>query len=43
MDTNIENLGNGPDRFDMTIESIVDSQGNSHVWDIEIPRIYLEN
>ena len=39
MNTTIENLGNGPDRFDVTIESITDSDGNSHVWDIEIPRI----
>jgi hypothetical protein len=39
MDTSIENLGNGPDRFDVTIESITDTQGDSYVWDIEIPRI----
>jgi hypothetical protein len=39
MNTTIENLGNGPDRFDVTIDSIIDSDGNSHVWDIEIPRI----
>ena len=39
MNTTIENLGNGADRFDVTIDSIIDSDGNSHVWDIEIPRI----
>ena len=39
MDTTINNLGNGPDRFDISIASIVDGNGESHVWDLNIPRI----
>ena len=42
MDTTIENTGNGPDRFDMSVHSIVDSTGASDVWDIDIPRVIFE-
>ena len=42
MDTSVTNNGNGPDRFDVTIASIVDDQGGSHVWDMNIPRILFE-
>ncbi|MBT3357550.1 MAG: hypothetical protein HN534_03755 [Euryarchaeota archaeon] len=42
LDTTVENTGNGADRYDMAIGSIVDQDGNSDVWDIEIPRIIFE-
>ena len=42
MPTTIENIGNGPDRYDITIQSITDSFGASHVWDVYIPRILFE-
>ena len=42
MDTMITNHGNGPDRYDITIASIVDGSGGSHVWDMNIPRILFE-
>ena len=42
MDTMILNKGNGPDRFDITIASIVDDSGGFHVWDMNIPRILFE-
>lgn len=43
MNTTVSNHGNGPDRYDVTIESIIDSNGDTHVWDINIPRIlFLE-
>ncbi|SUZ82348.1 uncharacterized protein METZ01_LOCUS35202 [marine metagenome] len=42
MDTTIENLGNGPDRYDVSIASIVDASGGSHVWDMNIPRILFQ-
>ncbi|MEC8955397.1 MAG: CARDB domain-containing protein, partial [Candidatus Thermoplasmatota archaeon] len=42
MDTTIENTGNGPDRFDMSVHSIVDSTGASDVWNIDIPRVIFE-
>ena len=43
MNTTISNLGNGQDRFDVTIESIIDDKGAAHVWDMYIPRILLRN
>ena len=42
LDTTIENIGNGPDRFDIAVNSITDSNGGSAVWDIEIPRVTFE-
>ena len=42
MNTTISNLGNGRDRFDVTIESIIDDKGTAHVWDMNIPRILFE-
>jgi Predicted membrane protein len=42
MNTTISNLGNGQDRFDVTIESIIDDKGAAHVWDMLIPRILFE-
>ena len=42
MNTTISNSGNGPDRFDITIESIVDDTGGSFVWDMNIPRILFQ-
>ena len=39
LDTTIDNQGNGADRFDVTVGSITDSFGGSHVWDINIPQI----
>ena len=42
LDTTIENTGNGADRYDVTVESITDSQGQSHVWDINIPRVLFQ-
>ena len=42
MNTTISNLGNGQDRFDVTIESIIDDKGAAHVWDMYIPRILFE-
>ena len=42
LDTTIENSGNGPDRFDIAVNSITDSNGGSAVWDIEIPRVTFE-
>jgi len=42
LDTTIENTGNGADRYDITVQSITDSQGQSHVWDINIPRVLFQ-
>ena len=42
LDTTVENVGNGADRYDITVESITDSQGGSHVWDIDIPRVLFQ-
>jgi uncharacterized membrane protein len=42
LDITVENTGNGADRYDLSIGSIVDQDGNSDVWDIEIPRILFE-
>ena len=42
LDTIIENTGNGPDRYDIAVNSIIDSNGASAVWDIEIPRVIFE-
>ena len=42
MDTTINNLGNGPDRYDISIASIIDGSGGSHVWDMNIPRILFQ-
>ena len=42
MDTTVDNLGNGPDRYDISIASIVDASGGSHVWDMNIPRILFQ-
>jgi len=42
LDTNIANEGNGPDRYDISVNSIVDSNGNSDVWDLDIPRVLFE-
>ena len=42
LDTNIANDGNGPDRYDISVHSIVDSNGNSDVWDLDIPRVLFE-
>ena len=43
MDATINNIGNGADRYDVSIDSIVDGNGDSHVWDLNIPRIlFLE-
>ena len=39
LDTTVENKGNGADRYDITVASITDSFGASHVWDIGIPRV----
>ena len=39
MPTTIENTGNGQDRYDMAIQSITDSEGYTHVWDLDIPRV----
>ena len=39
LDTTVENKGNGADRYDITVASITDSFGASHVWDVEIPRV----
>ena len=35
---NIRNDGNGPDRYDMRITEIADSQGFAQPWDVEIFR-----
>ena len=37
LSTEIMNTGNGPDRFDITVESITGPEG-SYIWDIDIPR-----
>ena len=37
LSTEITNTGNGPDRFDITVESITGPEG-SYIWDIDIPR-----
>ena len=42
MPTTIENTGNGQDRYDMAIQSITDSEGYTHVWDLDIPRVLFE-
>ena len=42
LQTTIENTGNGADRFDISVNSIIDSEGNSDVWDIDIPRVLFE-
>ena len=42
LNTTIENTGNGPDRFDVAVNSILDSNGMADVWDIEIPRVTFE-
>ncbi len=42
LDTMIENVGNGADRYDISVNSITDSMGLSQVWDIEIPRVLFE-
>ncbi|HIC50333.1 MAG TPA: hypothetical protein EYP01_02630, partial [Candidatus Poseidoniales archaeon] len=42
LDTTVENKGNGADRYDITVASITDSFGGSHVWDVEIPRILFQ-
>ena len=34
----VENLGNGPDRYDMRVGSITDSDGFAQPWIIDIPR-----
>ncbi|MDP6899792.1 MAG: CARDB domain-containing protein [Candidatus Thalassarchaeaceae archaeon] len=35
------NDGNGPDRYDMRVASITDSNDNEMLWDIDIPRVHL--
>ena len=42
LETVIENLGNGPDRYGISVNSIVASTGASDVWDIDIPRVLFE-
>jgi len=42
METTVDNLGNGPDRYDISIASIVDESDQSHVWDMNIPRILFQ-
>jgi len=42
LDTTVENIGNGADRYDIAVGSIFDSFGGSHVWDIEVPRILFQ-
>jgi len=42
LDTMIDNVGNGADRYDISVNSITDSMGLSQVWDIEIPRVLFE-
>jgi len=42
LDTTIDNIGNGADRYDISVNSITDSMGISQVWDIEIPRVLFE-
>ena len=42
LDTTVENIGNGADRYDIAVGSITDSFGGSHVWDIEVPRILFQ-
>ncbi len=47
LETEVTNTGNGPDRFDITIESITAVAGEStgpegsFIWDIDIPRAYF--
>ena len=38
--TEVTNTGNGPDRFDITVESITGPEG-AYIWDIDIPRAYF--
>jgi uncharacterized membrane protein len=38
--TEITNTGNGPDRFDITVESVTGPEG-AYIWDIDIPRAYF--
>jgi len=42
LDTTVDNIGNGADRYDIIVNSITDSSGISQVWDIEIPRILFQ-
>jgi len=42
LDTTVENIGNGADRYDIAVGSITDSFGGSHVWDIEVPRMLFQ-
>ena len=42
LDTMVDNVGNGADRYDISVNSITDSMGLSQVWDIEIPRVLFE-
>ncbi|DAC24316.1 MAG TPA: hypothetical protein D7H76_05045, partial [Candidatus Poseidoniales archaeon] len=38
--TEVTNTGNGPDRFDITVESVTGPEG-AYIWDIDIPRAYF--
>ena len=38
--TKITNTGNGPDRFDIIVESVIGPEG-ALIWDIDIPRAYF--
>jgi len=42
LNTTIDNLGNGADRYDISINSITNSSGYSQVWDLDIPRVLFE-
>jgi len=42
LDTTIENVGNGADRYDIIVNSIQESNGASQVWDLDIPRILFQ-
>ena len=42
LDTTVDNIGNGADRYNIIVNSITDSFGNSQVWDIEIPRMLFQ-
>ncbi|RZP11194.1 MAG: hypothetical protein EVA35_01490 [Candidatus Poseidoniales archaeon] len=42
LDTTVDNIGNGADRYNIIVNSITDSSGNSQVWDIEIPRMLFQ-
>ena len=39
--TTVVNSGNGPDRYDMRVHSVSDTEGNQLLWDVEIPRAHL--